>query len=390
MIQKDVYILYPAGYSGSYISWAISISDLDSRSDTVRSPINTNTSTKYGGSGTSHLHIRIPTHQEYDQQVAWQLRNRPQGRRIYITNQGQHSLEENINHIFQHSDAVVIHVHDNNDPVIISYGQINMATKWPTMLVARAAALGQRLTFDPFTETDSVEFRNFMVTEELKTSGRIDHQKLQELNLRSQNWFEVRKKYQPHEVIDQHYARDYDYTNRVFELSCVDVAQTQFVDIFNDIMTRSNISDSYDLAYVQKFHHNYCAAQKNLQWFDSLQHWSDTGELDPYLLSHSAIQAQIIKEIFRRCEFCGIEWPEADSWSKFYAAVRDPSWPDCELESDISKLPQYIQHELAGNLHDQSHHRSSRLKRHLSDHWRQMSLQDINHLYQTQILGSKV
>jgi pyruvate-formate lyase-activating enzyme len=32
-------------------------------------------------------------------------------------------------------------------------------------------------------------------------------------------------------------------------------------------------------------------------------------------------------------------------WQKFYQQVRDPSWPDCDLESDFTGLPEWIQRE---------------------------------------------
>lgn len=33
------------------------------------------------------------------------------------------------------------------------------------------------------------------------------------------------------------------------------------------------------------------------------------------------------------------------TWAEFYHSIRDPSWPDCDLESDFALLPQHIQQE---------------------------------------------
>ena len=96
-------------------------------------------------------------------------------------------------------------------------------------------------------------------------------------------------------------------------------------------------------------------------------------------MSHSGIQAHIIQEIFLQCFFTNGTWPHQDHWPSYYDAVRDPSWPNCQNIEDIPKLPKRIQDELWVEP-----------KSYLSQNWRQMSLQDINHLYQTQILGSKV
>jgi hypothetical protein len=40
-----------------------------------------------------------------------------------------------------------------------------------------------------------------------------------------------------------------------------------------------------------------------------------------------------------------------DDWTKFYSAVRDPSWPDCASYEEIYKLPEYIQEEIQNTYH---------------------------------------
>ena len=49
MLQKNVYILYPPGYCGSYINWAIHASDKELQKITVKDPLNNKNSAKYGG-----------------------------------------------------------------------------------------------------------------------------------------------------------------------------------------------------------------------------------------------------------------------------------------------------------------------------------------------------
>ena len=45
-----------------------------------------------------------------------------------------------------------------------------------------------------------------------------------------------------------------------------------------------------------------------------------------------------------------LERREDDLWQKFYADIRDSSWPDCDRIDDIGLLPQHIQSEII-NLH---------------------------------------
>jgi len=40
MLKKNVYLIYPAGYSGSYLKWAVEISDADKRQATPLDPLN--------------------------------------------------------------------------------------------------------------------------------------------------------------------------------------------------------------------------------------------------------------------------------------------------------------------------------------------------------------
>ena len=60
MLIKNVYILYPAGWGGTFIDWAINASDVDNSKFTVANPVTVNTTAETGGAGTAHLHKKIP------------------------------------------------------------------------------------------------------------------------------------------------------------------------------------------------------------------------------------------------------------------------------------------------------------------------------------------
>ena len=108
MLQKNVYVVYPAGYHGSYVKWAIEVSDLDRRAVTVLDPLNRTSSVSHGGPGTSHGHVRIPTHQGFDAHTSWVIRNRPTDPTVYIINPSGDNIYHVIVQLLQQDPAGII------------------------------------------------------------------------------------------------------------------------------------------------------------------------------------------------------------------------------------------------------------------------------------------
>ena len=84
MQTKNVYILFPAGYSGTYLSWCLDKSELSSKDIIIDDPINKIKSDKYGGSGTCHQYHRYPTHGSIDHVMSWLILNQPKDKRYYL------------------------------------------------------------------------------------------------------------------------------------------------------------------------------------------------------------------------------------------------------------------------------------------------------------------
>jgi hypothetical protein len=374
MLTKNVYLLYPPGYSGSYVNWAINISDQDRVEYTVKNPINISNSEKLGGSGTSHLHVRVPTHQAYSQHVNWMLLNRPVDPGVYIINSVADQNNYIISELVQHDPTgIIINIHNGSDPMIDGYGAINSALKWPVRYLAGFALEGLMLPFDPFNCASDIVFRNWAVSTECGHNP-VDYQKVNQYIQRYLNWYHVRHTYHAHEVNKNTYITNIDLNNQVFELSCLDIATPNFIKILLDIMNRSQCSDNYDLTYLQEFHKNYIDAQENLQWFESVKQWTKTGQLDQYLQSHAIIQAQLIKLIF---ELSNINVNR--SWKNFYNSIKDCSWPKCDLEEEFVSLPSVVQQELI----EQFQYQVPLVPDFLNNQWIAMSLEEINNLYQS-------
>ena len=393
MLTKNVYLLYPAGFSGSYINWAINISDLDQRKHTVPDPINKSDSGSYGGVGTTHLHVRIPTHQGYPLHANWVMYNRPRAPKIYIINTSEDSADTIISRIIQHDpDGVFVNIHNDNDHMIQSYGTINAGTKWPTFFAVnrrfyQEPGLGE-LSIDDLP--DSRIFRNFMASSgrDILVNTPLDRQQLSRTIAENVHWYRTRNRLQPHEVnSDTYFIQDYaesDLDNRIFEISCRDIASPNFTSWFVEFIENSGISDDHDTDYLIDFHPKYIHAQPNLQWFDSMNHWYSTGELDNYLQSHSIIQAQVIAEIHRRSNVHDFDHSDIHRWRAFYAWVAGASWPLVQTVPDehyFFKLPQDIQDEIQNFGYTLSVTQPP-IWAVITANWREMSLTEINELYQ--------
>jgi len=358
MLTKNVYILYPAGYGGSFINWAINASDADTAKHTVLNPINCTASSQLGGVGTSHLHTRLPTHQHIDWHIAWQLYNKPTDKRVYIVNSSEDEAYDAISRVIQFDpDAVFIYMHGNNSSLLESYGIITGFLKWPTNIDIRltfnnSVNHGRKLVhdeFDPFNCKHDRLFRNWVVLNDSKFKN--NHPLDQDLLLRYVNkfnrWYDIRNKFQPHEVNEQFYIKHASAERRVFELSIDTLFSNDFLQWFTSFMDDSKVSDQYDCTTVSSIHPEYLSVQSTLQWFKSIAQWEETGELDDFLLSHSIIESQLIKLIFQRVGKVILSSFQRDHWISTYIRLKGVDWPPCNEDAHYFwYLPDWVQAEL--------------------------------------------
>lgn len=395
MLTRNVYLIYPPGYSGSYVSWAINISDLDRRDSTVPCPINRHADTQLGGAGTAHLHTRIPTHQGFDRHFIWAMYNRPTEPRIYIINPSNEWTQGRGAVTVARSDpnGVFINIHHEEEFAVEAYAEINCVTKWPTFMSVRVAdeyltcprkSWNMHSDYNPYDCAQDQKFRNFSV--EVRNfymhNSPVTSQQLALEIEKSDIWYQVRNRYQPHEINEETYLPHVDLTNRFFNVSCRDIASDRFPDILSNILAQSGITDNYDLDYVKSFHHNYVQAQQNLHWFHSYQAWQDTGKIDDYIRSHSIIEAQIIREIFRASNRYFLTEADRDYCTSFWARLRGPDWPDLITdEHQFYDLPGWLQEEIRG-LNYAFRVKAKPNRDILKLDWESMSIDEINQVYQ--------
>jgi hypothetical protein len=402
MQKKNVYLFYPPGYHGSYITWALSISDYHSAGTTVKNPVNTTNSISHGGVGTSHLHVRAPTHQGLDENFIWQHYNQLgiDDRRCYVCNMSDEpsNIKDFISVWSRDPTAVCIVLHANNDPILESYLNINCVTKWPTFLAATLnLKYGSQVrlsdqdrddikSIDFFNCTHSLLLRNLIVRHAnllgLKTPVALDQ--LQDRLDHRTAWVNLRHECQPHEVDTSTYADSHsvDLKHSFIQLSALDVVSSNFPDILQQLLDTTGISDNFNLDQLRKIHPEYMAAQPNLQWFTSFAHWELTGQLDTFLTGHMAVQAQLIKHIFKNSGMGTLD----TNWVNSYRAVRAAHWPEVIDSYDFHGLEEYMKENLmvrgvqppAGKPPE-----PNMLQMYRDHSWQAMSLDEINLVYQT-------
>jgi hypothetical protein len=304
MLRKNIYLLYPPGYSGSYISWCISKSDIDLSISTIDDPLNVTNTTKYGGVGTSHLHHRIPTHTGIEELIMWLILNKPTENKIFLVN-ARNDLK------FQESVAWILTF--DRDPIIIqitatdlnsqAVGNLNCITKWPLYFDVVGANTRYNLTF-PCENT--IENRNkFVVSYDdiFSSSYPLDYtspstKKYDYRHYRNsyKHWYDTRHASNPHEVNGDMYVEPYHIPKHYYSIDLLKIYESNFIDLLESILSECN-AGTFDYSYVKNYHSTYVNAQPHLNFLDEITEFNKTSILNEYLCSHALIQAYVIMNL---------------------------------------------------------------------------------------------
>lgn len=354
MLVKNIYLLYPAGYSGNYVNWAICRSDHDLSRITVTDPLNTTNSRQLGSAGTAHHHHRLPTHMAIPDLLIWIAKNRPQTPQTYVVFTTDLSLAHTIDSICRiDPDPVFIVIHDDNDLDIRIYGHLNAMLKWPTYFhmrqelsnfEAKILNSGTITDFDFFSAGDRREIRNAIAQNQIpwlvhlcpldQDSSKRCRADIQKTKL----WFDIRHSLQPHELpVNMHLVRDDLPYDSIFQLSCRDVASMAFIDFIKDFLTRSGCSDGWSVDPVCEYHQNYINAQVNLAWFQAMETWKhqESAELTEFLISNQVVEGFVIREILHRVGYHSDPKVVLDGWQNQdlrtindrYIQIQRSTWP---------------------------------------------------------------
>lgn len=385
MLVKNVYILYPAGYSGSFVDYAIKISDSDEAATIKTDPFSYTSSLKFGGVGTSHNYRRSAAHQSLDEFIVWRLANFTKDKGIFLINSRNFgTIEDKVSQILQFDkDGIIINIHGENDRLKEHYGVINSITKWPTScaivtkLEEFVNVAPEFVGVDPFDLSPSnFALRNGLVCyrDILGVGQRLNRSLIESSTSYAKEWYNIRNRYQPHEINETNYPigrTDFSVSDRIFELSLVDIISDEFIPFLKNVISTTGVVTSPSFSLLAKQHRTYVSLQKNIQWFSSIRNWMQTGVLDDFLSSSSPAAAGVIQCIFMRS---GIDFVTYGDRIRFNLAWRQ------FLTDNVTAFPGFRLGftEILGTTVI-----PEILKLAKNKQWKKMSLEDINEVYQS-------
>ena len=68
MLNKNLYLIWPTGYYGTYLHWIINKSNPKTAAKTINNP--------FISTGSSHGHYKIPTHMSIESHLVGMIKNR--------------------------------------------------------------------------------------------------------------------------------------------------------------------------------------------------------------------------------------------------------------------------------------------------------------------------
>ena len=304
MLNKNIYLLYPPGYSGTYISWCISKSETSTSSSTVDSPINLKNNDKYGGYGTAHLHHRTPTHCNIQQIEYWLILNKPQDKRIFLVNahnEGEMAIA--INHILNFDrDPVIIHI-STQDRYAMALANLNAITKWP--LYFKATNLDEKYNIDLTCKDKKLTRNNFVkhydnffpMSRPIDFDTTFTYEPNYKMFRKSYtDWYNLRHSHNPHEVNSSEFVEPYYKPKRYFALDFLEIFNETFVETLSSILEECDIGE-FEYSYVSEYHHNYVENQPHLRFIEEIYKFRHSKVLTDYLTSHPLLEALVIKEL---------------------------------------------------------------------------------------------
>lgn len=315
MLNKNIYLIYPPGYSGSYVSWCIYKSELDTAKSTIDNPINTSDNKKYGGYGTSHLHHRIPTHINADQLMYWLILNKPIEKKVFLVNAPEeYSVNRAVNHILNFDrDPVIIHI-TAIDSKLKAVANLNAVTKWPLFFDVQGQCAKYNIDFskvDSTFHTRNVCVKHFAElfdlchpidfnSSENKPSSYAFYRNFYK------NWYSIRNNNNPHEVNNEQFIEPVFKPAHFYNLDLSKIYSLDFPATLKSIIDEYG---TFDFNYVEEFHHNYIDCQPHLQFIDDFENFCKTNTLTDYLLSHPLTQAMVILSIIDKIP-SGYNWEQ--------------------------------------------------------------------------------
>jgi hypothetical protein len=309
-MKKNIYIIYPAGYAGSYIHWMFTKSDPVLGQTTVSNPINVAGSPKFGGPGTSHLHYKIPTHIGIRYLMHWMITHRPTEKQCYSLNA---STSNDVNMMVDNilcfdPDPVIIHI-ISSTPDTRAFGGLLGLTKWPLYW---EFVFPESDGIDVFKIKDNLNLRNKIIANydavipwsnplsyiENKIPWTINSNRHTFDDYRKfyKHWFETRNKANPHEVNADQFLPPVMRPSHYYTIELTDIFKPEFPSQLATINEQCGAIPS-GIVQMNDIHDEYIRIQPYKNWFTSIEQFRKDWILTEDLLENSVTEALAIREV---------------------------------------------------------------------------------------------
>lgn len=327
MLQNNIYIVYPAGYGGSFVRWCLRKSEKDTADLTLDNPININPSEQFGGAGTSHLELRRPTHSGIEHIMYWMILNQPKEKLIYLVNAWNNLWRSRtfVHLLNMDRNPVIIHITDANKDSR-ELANLNAITKWP--LIFELQFHNARHDIDFYNLEDTIRERNIIVKQYDNIFGSstpmnfndngysvVEGEKNPKLFTSPEfydylyechsQWYTVRNNKTPHEVNGEEFVTPYKVPKHYYSIDIQDIYTDKLFEKLETIASNADIGD-YNFDYAKEFQSTYVDSQSNLKYLDEMKTFRMSKKLTPYLNSHPYIKAMVIREMMPKLN--GYDW----------------------------------------------------------------------------------
>lgn len=295
MLKRNLWLIYPCGYYGSYLNWAIRKSDAADGHNVIDDPILS--------TGSSHGFLRFPSHQAMDSQIWW-LYHSPVRENLIIPIHNDASPDRiayginRLDKIFSYIvrldiNPFIVNIH-YKDKFYKEVCALNVIDKWMVNLEIHHEYFKNE--YNPWTDTDRIRARNYLKNTWEKyfpESEKLDIKNLMTAFLYLKNRLDIRHRAAPMEILYEQYPLPKTFPKNNYEINVDDILSENFVAKFKEKVNYKELGN-FDFTYWEKFHNEkFLPAQKVLNWRSIKDNFIKTGEIDSYIESNLLAEALI-------------------------------------------------------------------------------------------------
>lgn len=302
MLKSDIFFLYPAGYCGNYLQWVINKSEEATANKTIDNPLLDD--------DTTHGFVRRPTHTVATDIVSWIIRHNQVTPQTYVVNCWEvpkqraprgflyNALAASL-FLNSRPNGVCVNIHATNIDEI-KYGALNTYVKWPTFFASCFYDVSFKIFGADQPMVDLTD-RNIFVNswrDDFPVNPPFDWKFFADCIETSNKWFRIRNSLQPWEINEEEFVLwETVPDDRVLDVNLHSILQEGFLENTFAPWVESKGIGTFDWARAKEFEREYIAAQKNLQWFNSIKRLRDEKVVDQFLMSNALTQCFVLEEI---------------------------------------------------------------------------------------------